>query len=167
VVERSFDDWYVEQHPRLMSTLVLLCGDEWLAAEATDEAFVRALERWDRVSQMASPGGWTYRTALNVVRRSKRRDALERRLVSRLAPSANLPPAWDPDVVGALSRLPPRQRLAVVLHHVADLTVADTAVAMDVRPGTVMATLHAGRANLARMLVEIQVQLTEETDGRS
>ncbi|MBA2497403.1 MAG: hypothetical protein H0V33_09980 [Acidimicrobiia bacterium] len=69
---REFEPWYRAEHPRLVVSLALACGRMDLAAEAVDEAFVRALERWDRVSAMASPTGWTYRVALNCLRRRER-----------------------------------------------------------------------------------------------
>lgn len=66
----GFEVWYRQQHPRLVSSLVVIAaGDVATAADVADEAFARAYANWDRVGQMASPGGWTYRTAVNVLRR--------------------------------------------------------------------------------------------------
>ena len=63
-----------------------------------------------------------------------------------------------PDVAGgvlrtivvrdALDRLPPRQRAAVVLRYLGDLTVADIAEVMACAEGTVKATLHQALRNL-------------------
>src|SRR3546814_14785837 len=53
----DFESWYRREHPRLLASIVLVSGQPDLAREAVDEALVRALERWDRVSAMASPGG--------------------------------------------------------------------------------------------------------------
>jgi Sigma-70 region 2 len=62
--------------------------------DVTAEAFARALERWERVGSMASPGGWTYRVALNVLRRRLRRGALEEHLLRR-APGRQPPALTD------------------------------------------------------------------------
>ena len=124
-----------------------------LARDVTAEAFARALERWDRVGSMSSPGGWTYRVALNVLRRRLRRSAMEERLLRR-APGRE-PPALTDQGLGvwaAVASLPARTRTAVALRYLGGLTEAEVADAMGVAPGTVAATLHAGRQRLAVLL---------------
>ncbi len=158
VIERvPFEDWYRQHHPRLASALVVFTRDPVVAADAADEAFARALEHWDRVGAMESPEGWTYRTALNSLRRVRRRAAIELRLIRRAAPIVvESPSGWDRDLLDAIAELPVRQRMAVALRYVADLSLEDTAAAMDVAPGTVAATVHAARSNLARKLSRYQ-----------
>ncbi|HEX5096629.1 MAG TPA: sigma factor, partial [Acidimicrobiia bacterium] len=73
----EFAAFYTAEHPRVLGVLCAVAGDRDAAIEATDEAFVRALERWHRVGALVSPAGWTYRTALNALRRAKRRGAME------------------------------------------------------------------------------------------
>ena len=153
----DFEAWYRAQHPRLLASMLLVTGDLHEAAEATDEAFARACERWDRLATMASPGGWTYRTALNVTRRRARRRQLEHHLLRRTPPAADVPaPAGE--AWALVADLPPRQRTAVVLRYVADLPEDGIAEAMGIRRGTVAATLHAARRTLGR-------DLTEALDG--
>lgn len=60
----DFEGWYAREHPKVLALMRVASGDFELAHEATAEAFARALERWDRVSAMERPGGWTYRVAL-------------------------------------------------------------------------------------------------------
>jgi RNA polymerase sigma-70 factor (ECF subfamily) len=133
--------------------MALASGDLDLARDATDEAFARALERWDDVGAMASPGGWTYRVAINVARRRQRRAALERRLLARHTTPPAVPEAarelWD-----VVRSLPYRQRLVVVLRYVADLPQAEIAVAMGVARGTVASTLAAAHHRLAHLLAD-------------
>lgn len=149
----TFESWYRGQHPRLVGSLLLVCGDLQEAAEAADEAFTRALSSWRRVSAMRSPNGWVYRVALNVVRRRARRAALERRLLARAGRPEHVPPpaveAWD-----AVRRLPPRQRTAVVLRYVGDLTEHEVAAAMGVSRSTISSTLADARRSLGRALEE-------------
>jgi len=157
--DRGFDTWYRGQHRRLVAAMAAIAGDVTVGAEVADEAFVRAFERWDRVATMASPEGWLYRTALNQLRRTQRRGALEQRLLRRTStrPSERVAgnvSDWQPDTLRAIAALPNRQRHAVALHYIADLSVADTALLMGIAPGTVMATLHAARASLSRSLGE-------------
>ena len=47
----SFASWYADSHPRLVAALVVVCGNRDLAADAADEAMVRAFARWDRVRE--------------------------------------------------------------------------------------------------------------------
>ncbi len=53
-----------------------------------------------------------------------------------------------------MADLPPRQRTAMVLRYVADLTEPEIAQAMGIRRSTVSATLAAARKRLARDLAE-------------
>jgi len=140
-------------HPRLAAAVLALCRDPHLSSEVADEAFSRALERWPRVSEMSSPEAWVYRTAVNHLRRRAHRSQLERRLLRRTPlHSADEYRGRDLDLLAAIAELPDRQRLAVVLHYVADLSINDTAEVMAVKPGTVLATVHAARANLLKSL---------------
>jgi RNA polymerase sigma factor (sigma-70 family) len=146
-----FERWYVDVHPKLITALTVIAGDAALGAEVVDEAVVRAYERWHRVGSMSSPDGWTYRTALNVLRRRQRRLRTEHQLhLRRAAPSMEAAPGadWSVEVWDALGRLPPRERTATALRYVADLSVEEIALAMRVAPGTVKATLHAARRRL-------------------
>jgi DNA-directed RNA polymerase specialized sigma24 family protein len=67
-----FEPWYRDTYGHLITTMLAVSGDHEIAAEATDEAFSRAWRHWDQVRGMASPGGWTNRVALNVLRSQAR-----------------------------------------------------------------------------------------------
>lgn len=154
----SFDGWYRAEHPRLLGLLTVVAGDAEIAREATAEAFVRALERWDRVAAMDSPAAWTYRVGVNLVRRRYRRAALEK----RLRPDATTPvppPAVESELWEAVRALPVRQRTAVALRYVCDLPQEEIAVVMNVATGTVSATLTAARRRLAAELRPLEVPL--------
>jgi RNA polymerase sigma factor (sigma-70 family) len=149
----GFESWYRDEHPRLLAAMAVVARDTEVAGEVTAEAFARALERWDRVAAMESPGGWTYRVALNLVRRRARRAAVERRLLPRLAPPVTAAvPAHAVDVWQAVTGLPPRMRTAVALRYLGGLTEAEVAETMGVAPGTVAATLSDARRRLATLL---------------
>jgi RNA polymerase sigma factor (sigma-70 family) len=160
---RVFDDFYRDLQPRLLASLLTFSGDADLAAEAVDEAFVRALVHWSRVAGMASPAGWLYRVAINVARRQARRRSHERDIAARIATDeTRLVPAGTEGDLGIemrelIARLPERQRLAVVLRYVADLPEADIARAMGIRRSTVSATLTKARTSLQRDLTDHRV----------
>jgi RNA polymerase sigma factor (sigma-70 family) len=151
--DESFAAWYGVEHPRVLAVLAVTSGDLDAAKEAAAEGFARAYERWDHVSKMSSPAGWTYRVSLNELRRTIRRARYERMLLRGQAPP---PPIQATDsraeVWDAVRQLPQRQRTAVALRYVADMTEQAIADVMDVRVGTVSATLHTARRRLAELL---------------
>lgn len=86
----------------------------------------------------------------------RRRRALRPAPPVRAAGGAAGPPPVDDTaravdavwVTQLLATLPPRQREAVVLRHLADLRLADIARAQGVTTGTVKASLHAAYRHL-------------------
>ncbi len=154
---RGFEAWYREQHPRLVASLMLICGDVTRASEAVDEAFVRALVRWPRVREMERPGGWitiVARNALRELQRSERRRT--RRETLTAAPVAGGVESHEHAVAvrDAVNRLPRRQREVVALHYLTGLTEREVALVLGVAPGTVARTLHDARIALRSALAE-------------
>jgi DNA-directed RNA polymerase specialized sigma24 family protein len=149
----SFEDWYGGTYQSVVAAMVVISGDSDLARDATDEAFTRALARWSRVGVMESPSGWTFRVALNEVRRRQRRRTMERRLLGTRHAPPDLPPA-SLELWSLVGELPPRQRTAVILRYVGDLPEADIASAMDITRGTVSATLASAMTKLRAALAE-------------
>ena len=145
----DFETWYRTEYPRVVNALTLLTGDQQVAIDAASEAFVRALAKWSRVSQMDRPGGWLYKVALNDARKRLRRAARDRSTAPELDWTALAYQPSEPDVQlwAAVSRLPDRTRTAVVLRYVADLTEPAIAAALGVKRGTVATMLR--RAHLA------------------
>ena len=152
----GFETWYLREHPKVLAALTWVAGDPEAAADATDEAFARAYADWRTVGRMASPGGWVYRVALNVVRRRMRRTALERRKVE---PPAEVAQVVDREIWAVVRQLPERQRVAVVLRYLVDLPEQEVATAMGISRGTVASAMAAARRRLAKWLRE------EESDG--
>lgn len=123
-------------------------GDDALGQDLAQEALARVLARWGRVRRMGSPGGYAYRVGVNLARDALGAQARDRRAVPG-ATATDIPGAIDPAdpsvrlvVTDAVHALPERQRLAVSLRYLADLSVAQTAQAMRCRPGTVKALCH-------------------------
>ncbi len=152
----SFDQWYAVAHPRLVRSLTGRCaGDVGLAAEAVDEAMVRAYERWRRVSRMSSPDAWAYRVAANQLNRMFRRRGGERRALARTQPVAEWTEIAAPSPVWqAVASLGSREREAITLRYVMGFTEAEIAVALDVKVGTASALLSRARATLRTHLDE-------------
>ncbi len=152
----AFDVFYAESAPRVVRQLVLLTGDVAEAEDVAQEAFERAWLRWSTVRDLESPEAW--------VRTVSRRLA-----VSRWRRMRNAGVAWrrhgppvgkpelDPDhvaLIAALAMLPRAQRVSIVLHHLADLSVAQVAEETGASVSAVKQQLVRGRAALAGMLAE-------------
>src|SRR5680860_484438 len=146
----DFEVWYRREHPRLVTLLGASTGDAALSREAADEALARAFEQWSRVSQMASPMGWTYKVALNLVRRAARRRALERRLLRRFRHEDVPGPTGELWLL--VAELPTRQRTAVLLRHVGQLTEREIAEVMGIARGTVSSTLRTAHERLGAVI---------------
>ena len=172
VDDAGFAAWYRSEHPRLLATMTIVTRDLHAAQDVTAEAFARALAAWPRVSGMDSPTGWTYRVAINVVRRRARRAALEERLLHRVAPrrvneADDAFPAeqafelWD-----AVRALPPRARTAIALRYTAGMSETEVAAAMKVAVGTASATLASARRALAAALADTPDEADTPSEGR-
>ncbi|HEX4490957.1 MAG TPA: sigma-70 family RNA polymerase sigma factor [Acidimicrobiia bacterium] len=157
--DRGFDEWYRAHYRRVFASLYLVCGDRDACAEAVDEAFARAYERWTRVRRMASPEGWTWVVARNRVRAERRATRRRTAVASRLVADTETRPVelsvvvWD-----AVNRLPPREREVIALRYLAGLRERDIAAALRIAPGTVARALHDARGHLALSLGETDVE---------
>jgi RNA polymerase sigma-70 factor (ECF subfamily) len=154
----AFSRWYEREAGDMVRTIAVAFDGADLAQEVTAEAFARAWAEWDRVSAMASPGGWVYRVAVNLMRSRLRRARVERRLANRAPAPSSVPPpsAPDDDLWRAVRALAPRARIAIALRYVADLPEIDIAVVMGVSRGTVASTLSSARHRLARALAPVE-----------
>jgi RNA polymerase sigma-70 factor, ECF subfamily len=125
-------------------TAALLLGDQAEAEDATQDALLRAWQRWDQLEDEDRAGAWFGRILVNVCR-------------DRLRKPRRAPVRWIPDRAGpdttaatverdALRRafrdLNRDQRIAVVLRYDLDLSIEAIAVRTDVPEGTVKSRLH-------------------------
>lgn len=155
----AFDELYAAARERLTVQLTALAGDRSEAQDLVQEAFVRAWIRWDTVSGYDDPEGWIRRVAYNLgVSRWRK----ARRLLLRSSPAGALPSASGPEsdgtsiggpgesigVIAALQALPVPERRAVILHHVAGLSVEEVAAEVGSPVGTVKSRLSRGRSRL-------------------
>jgi RNA polymerase sigma factor (sigma-70 family) len=144
-VAPTFEAFFREHYDDVRRSLALALGNPLMAEELAQDAFTRALADWRRVSQMDRPAGWVYIVALRASRRrSKHRFAPQVESVDNAADDV----ARRVSIDEALSRLPERQRVALVLRYLADLPLSDVADAMGCAIGTVKSTLNTALARL-------------------
>lgn len=137
--DSDFSRFYRESWDQVARGLAATLGDGHLAAEATDEAMARAYQRWAKISGYDSPAGWVYRVGLNWARSYHRR--LARALPLRRQEHGELGAISDPAVRDALLALDLKHRAVVVCRLLLDWSVAETAEALNIAPGTVKSRL--------------------------
>lgn len=144
------------EQPRLVRALTLILDDRMVAEEIVQEALIRAASRWERVSQMDSPGGWVHRVAVNLATSQLRRRRLERRVRDRLAGQRTEPRTEDRAaavaVRAALDALSLPQRRVLVLAHVLEWTAAEIAAVEGGTEAAVRQRLHRARGALRARL---------------
>lgn len=149
----DFDQVYHAHFRSLTVQLTAYCGDLSLAQDLAQEAFCRAFVRWSQVSRYDDPVAWVRRVAWNLATSRWRRLRTAQSFLRRQREEHV--PGPSPDRVAlhtALALLPAHHRRAVVLHYLADLSVAEIAKQEQVAMGTVKSWLHRGRTALANHL---------------
>ena len=125
------------------------------AADAVQEAFIRADRQWAEVSRYDDPAGWVRRVAVNRLLNGQRNRRRRREILATVKPVPDADLTADLlDLRRAVAALPDRMRAAVCLHYLADLPVDEVAATLEVSPGTVKSNLHDARTRL-RSLMEV------------
>lgn len=150
----SLDDLYTQSYRRLVAQLHAVTGNRQEAEDVVQEAFMRAMGRWNDVRTYDAPEAWLRTVALNLARSRWRRAVRgAAALVKHGVPHEE--PELSPDHVAlmtAMKDLPEAQREALVLHHFVGLSVDEVAASVGAPSGTIKARLSRGRTALAGKL---------------
>lgn len=160
---RAFvESLFAKHHTEIYAYLVRMLRDAELAADLTQDAFVKAYRNYDTLQKDENARAWLYQIAHRVAL-----DELRRRKIVRMipwtgeshgaAPSAERL-AMDVRLSGplerALARIPERQRAALILAELHDLSGLELAEAMGVSHVAARAILTRARESLRRALAE-------------
>jgi RNA polymerase sigma-70 factor, ECF subfamily len=153
---RDAEAFYAGTYPRLVGILALAAGNRADAEEVVQEAFVRLLPRWSKVSGYEDPEAWVRSVAFRLL---SNRFRLSRNRAAAMARVAAPPPAPGPDAAAvdlrrALLELPLAQRQVVVLHYLLDRPVDAVAKDLGIASGTVKSRLSRARLTLGPLLSE-------------
>ena len=159
----AFDELYAHA----MRVAVRIVGERAAAEDVAAEALTRAYDHWDQIGDVrVRRVAWTVRVTTNLAIDATRR--LEAP-AERIEPDGATNPADAVAVrlalIAALRALPERQRQAVALRHLADLSQAQVARALGVRPGTVAQHVHRGMAALRLALGEAAPPIEPEKEN--
>jgi RNA polymerase sigma-70 factor, ECF subfamily len=153
---------FAKHHGEIYAYLVRMLRDSELAADLTQDAFVKAYRNYDTLQKDENARAWLYQIAHRVAL-----DELRRRKIVRMIPwtgeSRGAAPsaeriAMDVRLSGplerALARIPERQRAALLLAELHDLSGLELAEAMGVSHVAARAILTRARESLRRALAE-------------
>jgi RNA polymerase sigma-70 factor (ECF subfamily) len=155
-VAAGVTELYPVIYPRLVVVLYAACGNQADAEDAAQEAFVQALRNQRKFLRLDNPEGWLRTVALNHLRNGWRHRGVVRRLRDKV-PGPQQELELGPEhvaILAALAELDAPHREVVVLHYLADLSVAEIAATLDIAEGTVKSRLSRGRGRLATLLAE-------------
>jgi RNA polymerase sigma-70 factor (ECF subfamily) len=149
--QTDFADFYRVRREVVFRALALTLGNQDLAADAVEEAMVRAYERWRTVSGYANQEGWVFRVGLNWARSRVRKT--RREISTDRPPEASSHDSMpDPDLDLALGSLTVDARAVIVLRHYLDMSYDQIGLALQIPVGTAKSRLHYATEELRRKL---------------
>lgn len=157
--ERAFRTLYEMNVDRIYRLAYRMAGEESLAMDFTQEAFVRAYQRLDQFRGDSAFSTWlhsiTVSVALNGLRKVDRHRKRERSLEDA-APLATSRPTVEPGVreriQEAVDELPEIYRTVFLMHDLEGFNHGEIAEALGVAEGTSKARLSRARAKLRESL---------------
>jgi RNA polymerase sigma-70 factor (ECF subfamily) len=147
---RDIEKIYRAEYRRFLRVALAVLRDEERAVDAVQEAFATAVQKRRKFRGEGPLEAWIWRMVVNAALR-ERSKAQPLQLVDRNVTESSETPV---PITETVARLPERQRLMLFLRYYADLEYEAIAVALEISPGTVGATLNAAHASLRRLLQE-------------
>lgn len=153
---RAFRELYDGHVDRVYRLAFRMCGEEDMARDMTQDAFIRAYERLDQFRGDAAFSTWlhsiTVSVVLNGIRKRDRHRRRERPLETTPDARAATTPRGEPDLrerlKAAIEALPDIYRSVFVMHDLEGYNHAEIASALEVAEGTSKARLSRARARL-------------------
>lgn len=163
---KAFNDLYVRYRPKVFSTALHYLQHVYDAEELTQDVFVEIFRSARRYNAKASPGTWIFRITVNKCldklryRKAKKRFAF----ISHLFQSDEH--ADIPDTEGtqqfkddetarlykAIDQLPGKQKTALILTQIEELSINETAAIMGTTNKAVESLTHRAKVNLKNLL---------------
>jgi RNA polymerase sigma-70 factor (ECF subfamily) len=151
-----FDSFFRREFPKMVAVAYAVSGSRWAAEELAQDALTRAYRSWDTIGRYDKPGAWLRRVTINFATSHVRRRVSEVKAVERFALRRIEPPDPHPEedmeFWQQVKRLPRRQRQAVALRYVDDLSTGEIAEVMEISESSVRTHLQRGREALTDSL---------------
>jgi RNA polymerase sigma-70 factor (sigma-E family) len=170
--DEQFGSYVLASRGQLVRTATFLAsGDRFAAEDLVQTALMRLYVAWPRV-RPETVDAYTRKAMLNALIDDRRRAFSRHERAHAHVPDLAVADEPDPHtetetaVFTALAALPPRMRAAVVLRHLVELNVAETADALGCSEGTVKSQTARGLAALRTALADSGVALSATTADR-
>ena len=165
---------YAAHHAEIYAYLCRMVRDDELAADLTQEAFVKAYRAFETLEDPDRARPWLYsiagRTALDELRRRRIVRFVpwtgESRGTAASAEEQVMRERLSGDLERALARIPARQRQALLLSEINDMTGLELANAMGVSHVAARALLTRGRESLRQALAVERARSAIEAEKR-
>jgi RNA polymerase sigma-70 factor (ECF subfamily) len=171
----TFESVYATYADNILNLAWRMTANEDIARDLTQDIFIKVYQNLDRFEGRSSVYTWIYRIAVNHIynhlKKERRRrwvdlldttvseavqdDAAGPSSLSEPAAAADrlLEDAERADVVWrAVTALPPKYRVPIVLYHYQGMSYKDIAAASDLSMSAVEARIHRGRKKLVKLL---------------
>jgi RNA polymerase sigma-70 factor (sigma-E family) len=158
----EFDRFVASASPGLLRAAYLLTGDAGDAEDLLQSALLRVFKRWGAIRER--PTAYAFTVVMNLSRDHRRWLKRQRTMVA--SESQDGTAAGDPvgrlldrsEIVQAARRLPQAQQAVIACRYLLDLSVTETAVALDLPEGTV-------KSYSARALAKMRELLTTPSEN--
>jgi RNA polymerase sigma-70 factor (ECF subfamily) len=171
---RFVEELFAKHQNEIYAYLVRMLRDPELAADLTQDAFVKAYRAYDSLQKPENARAWLYQIAHRVAL-----DNLRRRRIVRFVPlvgeTRNTAPSAEHmamdlrlsgELQAALEKIPERQRAALLLAELHDLTGLELAAALGVSHVAARALLTRARESLRQALAAEQLATAEAEAAR-
>jgi RNA polymerase sigma-70 factor (ECF subfamily) len=153
---------FIREHQRaILNYLWRMTGDEQSAYDLSQEVFVRAWRRFEKLQGYGRPLGWLFRVATNLALTSLRTRRVMLTSMDALSaeqePMVSDPSWWvaERDLMRvALDGLSPQRRAALILREVYGLSCAEVAQALGVSDAAARMTLSRAREQFRTLYLQ-------------
>lgn len=149
----------------LRTATLLSSGNAHRAEDLVQSVLLRMYLAWPRIRE-GTRDAYARRMLVNAHLDERRRPHNRRERVHAEVPDVGVedpePTDVETAVFRALAQLPPRMRAAVILRHLHDVSVAETADALGCSEGTVKSQTARGLAQLRAALADVVKETTHE-----
>lgn len=163
--EARFREFATQQAAALRRWAYLFCGDWHLAEDLMQSSLIKIYRAWARIDRQEATANYARKVLLRTWLDEKRRPWRRSEVRSAVLPDVR-DEAAGPDELAArmstkdlvhraLLNIAPRQRAVLVLRYFDELSVAETAEAMNCTEGTVKSQAARGLDNLRAALARL------------
>lgn len=160
----DFVDFAASRRSTLRRLAFALCGDWHTADDIVQISLSKLYRAWPRIHRAGAEDAYARqivaRTAVDESRRPSRRESPVAEHVAHHPEVRQVDIDGGMDALAALDLLPPRQRQVIVMRHLLDLSVEETAAALRISEGTVKSTT-------ARALDRLRLVLNDTSSERT